>query len=262
MTQRGLGAAVVAGVLLVAAAASGQTPEGPPPPPTYGGDAGSRYLELLPDIGRIGAEVGAFVGASLNPYEVGPGIHLGGFIDLPLARNRSGRLSYQIHLALSRGESDPYVITDPLAVLANQAAGTSPADAAVGPPRAPFAVRRRVRTRLDLLQVSPFGLKYTITRFDDRRLRPYVAAGVDVAVVMSRHPSAGDSGTPFEGTAPEILELGLPRGQGNVEIGVHGAAGVEVRVSRALSVNGEYRLTTLTTGDSLQTLTAAMGIHW
>ena len=262
MTHRRLAAVAVACVLAVAATASAQTPEGPPPPAVHGGDAGSRYLELLPDIGRIGAQVGAFGGASVNPYGVGLGTQLGGFIDLPLARNRSGRLSYQIHLALSRGSSDPFTITDPLAVLANRAAGASAADALAGPPRAPFAVRRSVRTRLDLLQVSPFGLKYTVTRFDARRLRPYVAAGVDVAVVMSEHPAADDGTNVFQGTAPEIQDLGLPQGQGNVELGAHAAFGVETRVSRALSVNGEYRLTVLTAGDRLQTLTGALGIHW
>lgn len=262
MTSRRLLAVAGAWLLSTTATVSAQTPEGPPPPATRGGDAGSRYLELLPDIGRIGAQVGAFGGASFNPYGVGRGIHLGGFIDLPLARNRAGRLSYEIHLALSRGESSPFTITDPLAVLANRASGASPEDSLAGPPRAPFPVRRSVRTRLDLLQVSPFGLKYTFTAFDDRRLRPYLAAGVDVAVVMSAHPPAGDGSAPFDGTAPEILDRGLPQGQGNVELGAHGAAGVELRLSRGLSVNVEYRITSVTASDRLQTVTGALGIHW
>ena len=57
------------------------------------GDAdteGTRYHELLPDIGRIGAQVGAAIGPSWNPYEVGEGWQVAAFIDLPLARNRAG----------------------------------------------------------------------------------------------------------------------------------------------------------------------------
>jgi opacity protein-like surface antigen len=252
----------LAALLSGTAGAAAQVPDGPPPPPLTGGDAGSRYLELLPDIGRIGAQVAAFGGASWSPYGVGQGIHIGGLIDLPLARNRAGRLSYEIHLALSRGESPAFTTTDPLAVLANRASGASAEDARVGPPRAPFLVRREVRTRLNVLQVSPFGLKYTLTGLDARRLRPYLGAGVDVAFVTSEQRPAQDGAAPFEATAPEVLALGLPRGQGNVELGAHAAGGVEIRVSRGLSVNAEYRFTTMTAGDRLHTATGGLGIHW
>ena len=55
-----------------------------------------------------------------------------------------------------------------------------------GTPDAPFPVRRQVRTRLRVLDVSPFALKYTITALDRARLRPYVAAGADIVVVITK----------------------------------------------------------------------------
>src|SRR5262245_59761719 len=107
--------AVIAASCLLACARPGaaQEPAGPPPPSRGGGDAGARYLELLPDVGLIGAQVGALAGPSWNPYDVGLGGQLGGYIDLPLARNRSGRLSYEILLGLSAGKSDAFTVTHP-----------------------------------------------------------------------------------------------------------------------------------------------------
>ena len=63
-----------------------QGPVGPPPPTSAKPDPGLDVHELLPDIGRIGAEVGVFAGASFNPYGAGTGVTGGGFIDLPLSR--------------------------------------------------------------------------------------------------------------------------------------------------------------------------------
>src|SRR6185295_18198983 len=110
-------------------------------------------------------------GLSRNPYEVGGGYDLGGFIDLPLARAPGGKLSYEILISLSHGVSDPFTITNPLAYVANLATGADPASALAGPPRAPFPVRRQVRTRLHVLEVSPFAFKYTITRLDEAHIR-------------------------------------------------------------------------------------------
>ena len=80
-----------AGLALVCTrTASAQEPSTPPPPAGGRGHEGTRYHELLPDIGRIGAQVGAAIGPSWNPYEVGEGWQVAAFIDLPLARNRAG----------------------------------------------------------------------------------------------------------------------------------------------------------------------------
>jgi len=152
----------LAGAALIATLASpsaAQEPAGAPPPSVGRGTAGPQYHELLPDIGLIGAQVGIAAGASWNPFEVGRGIQAAGYIDLPLARLGRGKLSYEILVGLSHARSDPFVITDPIAFVANLATGASRAAALAGPPAAPFPVRRQVRTQLRLLQVSPFGLK-------------------------------------------------------------------------------------------------------
>src|SRR4051794_32082288 len=77
-----LAPAFAACLALVAAAASAQPPATPPPPAGGGGQTGPRYHELLPDIGLIGAQVGAAIGVSQNPYQAGTGWEVAGFIDL------------------------------------------------------------------------------------------------------------------------------------------------------------------------------------
>jgi len=124
--------------LMCAVAAAAQEPSSPPPPAGGHGHEGTRYHELLPDIGRIGAQVGVGAGPSWNPYHVGAGGQVAAFIDLPLARNRTGRLSYEILLGLSGGKSDTFTVTDPLAYVANLARGASP--------RMPWPARRTRRT--------------------------------------------------------------------------------------------------------------------
>jgi hypothetical protein len=249
-----------------------QEPAGPPPAPRGASSAGPYVHELLPDIGRIGSQVGAFGGASWNPYDVGPGLEAGGYIDLPLRRAPGGKLSYQVFMGLSLATSQPFSVTDLTAYLLNLASGASPPAALAGPPRAPFVTGRSVRTRLRLLQVSPFGLKYTLTRWDGARLRPYLAAGVVVLVVMT-HERPQDGGGPvgsardplLAGALPpsaEVAARGAPVGQGNIELGGHGAAGLEVRVAGGLSLNLEYRFTGYESRGRLHTLTTGLGFHW
>jgi hypothetical protein len=208
-----LTAVVLGGVVApggAARSAYAQEPSTPPPPAGGGGHAGGRYHELLPDIGRIGAQVGAAAGPSWNPYGAGSGWQVAGFIDLPLARNRAGRLSYEIVLALSAGES--------------------------------------ARTRLRLLDVSPFALKYTLTGLDHARLRPYVTGGVDVLLAVT--DEGGEREDP------------VPAGEASLALGGHAGAGIELRVSRGLSVNVDYRFTRFEGARSLHAASAALGIHW
>jgi opacity protein-like surface antigen len=264
-------------VLLAPAAASPQEAPGPPPPSSDRSAAGPEVHELLPDLGRIGSEVGILAGPSWNPYEVGRGFQLGGFVDLPLTRVPGGKLSYQILIAFSDAKSDPFVTTNSIAFVANLAAGASPADALAGPPAAPFPVRREVTTRLHLLQVSPFALKYQIQKLDHLRLRPYFGLGLDFLVAITRQDPVRDESLIFTGTAPfdaaliaaliaqapELTDRKVPTGQGNMEIGGHAMAGVEVRVSRGLSVNLEYRLTQIgSSSGRLHALSTALGFHW
>jgi hypothetical protein len=260
----------LAGLLLFAGAASAQEPSTPPPPAGGRGRTGSRYHELLPDIGRIGAQVGAALGPSWNPYGVGAGWQVAAFIDLPLARNHAGRLSYEILLGLSGGDSGPFTITDPLAYVANLARGASPADALAGPPRAPYAVRRQVRTRLRLLDVSPFALKYTLTGLDRARLRPYVTAGLDVAVVGTDERPEGDSPVPASveaalstgGRAPELEARGIRGGEASLFLGGHAGTGLEIRLSRGLSLNIDYRIARVEGSQTLHAASTVLGFHW
>jgi outer membrane protein with beta-barrel domain len=264
--------------LLLAGAvrAGAQEPSVPPPPAGGSGDTGAYHHELLPDIGLIGAQVGISGGVAWTPFEVGQGAHAGGYVDLPLARLGSGKLSYEISVALSLATSPEFQITDQVAYVANLATGASNADALAGPPAAPFPVRRRVRTDLRLLQVSPFALKYTVRRFDAARLRPYVAAGLDIAVTITHQDPVDDESLVFNGTAPfdapliagqlaqapELAERGYPTGQGNIDLGFHAAGGLEIRLARRASLNAEYRFTSIGGDAQLHAVTTSLGLHW
>jgi opacity protein-like surface antigen len=262
---------------LFAVSASAQEPAGPPPPSRNTGREPANPHELLPGIGKIGAEVAVFGGASWNPYEVGQGFDAGGYVNLPLRGAPGGKLSYEIALGMSLATSEPFTVTSSVAYVANLAAGASPAAALAGPPLAPFPVRREVRTQLRLLHLSPFGLKYTITRLDGVRLRPYLAAGLDFVAAITNQDPEHDESLLFTGTAPfddpliagllaqapELTARGNPTGQGNFRIGGHVAAGVELRLTRGLSLNLEYRFTgTEGRNGGLRAATGALGFHW
>ena len=268
-------------VLLSSAAAwpaASEAPQGPPPPSLGRAGAGADLHELLPGIGRIGACVALFGGASWNPYEIGQGSELGGYIDLPFARVAGGKLSYEIFAGLSLATSEPFTVTSSVAYVANLAAGASREAALQGPPAAPFPVRRQVRTRLRLLHLSPFSLKYTSTRWDGLRLRPYLNAGLDFVVALTREDPERDESLAFTGSAPfddpllagllaqapELTARGRPTGQGNLEVGGHAAAGVEIRVSKGVSLNLEYRFTATEAGSKgrLHTASGALGLHF
>lgn len=277
--RRTLAAASLLLALAVATpTALAQAPQGPPPPSLGSGDTGSDVHELLPGIGRIGAQVALFGGASWNPYQIGRGKEVGGYIDLPLAKAPGGKLSYEIFLGLSLATSDPFTITDTVAFVANLAAGASRQAALQGPPFAPFPVTREVRQRLRLLHLAPFSLKYTLTRWDHAHVRPYLGAGLDFMVALTREEPLRDESLLFNGTAPfdapliggliaqapELTARGVPTGQGHFQLGGHGSAGVEFRVSKGISLNLEYRFTASEGGSKgrLHTAFGALGFHF
>lgn len=232
---RSVAAVAVVVLALGAPALQAQEPSGPPPPSSQKHSQGALVHELLPDIGRIGAEVGVLGGASWNPYEVGQGALVAGFIDLPLTRVPGGKLSYEIFLALSLARSDPF---------------------GLGPPPGTFGPTRRITTKLRLLEVAPFSLKYTLTTWDASRLRPYLTAGADVLVAYTLEE-------PLVGRAPELEDRGIPTGDAAIALGGHAGLGLEVRVSRGLSLNLDYRFTRFEGRHAtLQSLGAALGIHW
>jgi hypothetical protein len=238
------------------------------PPPAPGRPGAADPLELLPAIGRIGAEVGLHGGWSKNPYSLGSGAQGAGFINLPLKKLGNGVLSYQIALRFARSTSDPVTITNPVAFVANLAA-TGRGE--VGP----FPYRRAVRSVGSIFLVEPFGFKYAIHSFG--RFRPYAVAGVGVGVVLTREvPEANESQT-FTGTSPfdadliaglvaqstELEALGRPTGQGNLEAAGHLGAGFEYRLSPGFSLQAEYRFTKLSgRNSSMQIASAGIGIHF
>src|SRR5262249_43959525 len=116
-------ATTLTGVALVCfglpVAGEAQEPTGPPPPSSTKTSAGPGAYELLPELGKIGAQVGVLGAWTSNPYEVGAGYEVGGYVDLPLVGAPGGKLSYEMLVTLSHGRSDPFMITDPIAYVAN-----------------------------------------------------------------------------------------------------------------------------------------------
>ncbi len=126
------------------------------------------------------------------------------------------------------------------------------------------------------MQVSPFGLKYTLRGLGSERLRPYVGAGLDFAVTITHQDPVADESLEFTGTAPfdapliagqvaqapELAERGYPTGQGNIDFGYHAGGGLEARIARRVSLNFDYRFTSIGSGHRLHTVTGALGMHW
>jgi opacity protein-like surface antigen len=236
----------------------------------------SNYVrELLPEIGKIGAQVGLLAGGSANPWGLNRGAYAGGYIDLPIKRVAGGKISYEILVGLSESKTE-FDTTSQVAVVANLAAGASLADSLVGPPNAPFPVTRMTRTRLRLLEVSPFLFKYTITALDRYRFRPYLVAGGGMFVtITNQNPIEGQSAL-FTGTAPfdapllggqisqspELVARGIPQGQGNIDFGLSWAIGSEVRVTDTWSMGFEYRMRHIAGGGDLQSFSSKFGFHW
>ncbi len=222
-----------------------------PPPPAPGKPGASHPLELLPAIGRIGAEVGAHFGWSQNPYSLGSGLQGAGFINLPLKKLGGGVLSYEISIRFARSTSDPVTITNPIAFLANVAA-TGRGDTG------PFPYRRVVRSVGSIFLVEPVGFKYAIHSFG--RFRPYLVAGVGAGVVITREvPEL--AGLVAQST--ELDALGRPTGLGNIEVAGHVGAGFEYRLSPGFSLQADYRFTRLSgRNSSMQIASGGIGIHF
>jgi len=257
---------VIAILLMAGSTTSAQ--EAPVPPPAPGKPGAADPLELLPAIGRIGAEVGAHFGWSENPYSLGSGAQGAGFINLPLKRLGGGVLSYEISIRFARSTSDPITITNSLAFVANLAA-TGRGDSG------PFPYRRVVRSVGSILLVEPVGFKYAIHSFG--RFRPYLVAGGGAGVVITKERlesppnSVLPAAAPFEadllaglvGQSAELAALGQPTGQGNIEVVGHLGAGFEYRLTPGFSFQADYRYTQLTGRNaSMQIASAGIGIHF
>ncbi len=257
--------------------------------------------ELIPEIGKIGAQVGLVLSGSASPFRLNSGQDAAGFIDLPLFEPKAlhGKISYEIRVGLSQAAAK-FRTTSNVAQVANLTALTaltpsSPTqnliDAVSGTGAAPFHVTSLTETRMKLLQVIPFSLRYTTTSFDRYRLRPYAVLGFGAFVTIHKQVPAttgmrSDSLLPadqvalirqiFGGTAPfgsalvggqiaqapELTSRGLPFGAGNIDFGLHTGGGVEFRLSRNFSLGFDGRYNRLSGGQTLSTFGTRIGVHF
>jgi len=282
-----------------------------------GSDSGGQSLqpgrfemppELIPEIGKIGAQIGLTLSGSTNPFQLNSGTYAGGFIDLPLFDRPDwlhGKISYEISVGLSQSKTTFSTTSNVaqvsnLAVLSalNPTGGLANVTAAVtGTGPAPFPVTSSTQTRLRLLEVVPFSLKYATTALDRWRLRPYAVLGFGTFVTIhNQNPALGampNNGVrqdatlppdilavvnqlfggkaPFGGPlvagqisqSPELEARGLPGGHGNIDIGIHGGAGVEFRVSRSLSLGFDARFNKIAgTYGNFNTYGTRIGFHF
>jgi hypothetical protein len=260
--------------------------------------------ELVPEIGKIGAEVGLLLSNSKNPWQLNDGKFVAGFIDLPLIDRPAwlhGKVSYEILVGMSQSKTR-FQTTSNVAQVANLAVltalnpngGLSNIGAAVtGTGPAPFPVTSDTITKLRLLQVVPFSLKYTSNAFDRWRFRPYAVLGFGTYVTIHAQYPVSNAGVrpdatippdiasavnslfggkaPFGGPlvagqisqAPELESRGLPGGHGNFDIGIHAGVGFEYRLSRTLSLGWDMRYNRIASAPGLLTTQGTrIGLHF
>jgi hypothetical protein len=234
--------------------------------------------ELLPSLGKIGASARLHAGAHSGPFGSRAGSYLGGSVELPLSRVPGGRLLYEFSAGLGRSNT-PLRVTSNVAQVANLAvlANTVPAGGAAnveasltGRPPAPFAVQYDVTSRMQVLRVVPFGLKYVSTRLDRYRVRPYAAAGLALEVTITNQETAQPASSPFDGAliggqiaaAAELVDRGVPSGQGGIGLGLEVGGGIEWRAREGLSFGLDVRFNQMANGRSFVTATTRTGLHF
>jgi hypothetical protein len=234
--------------------------------------------ELLPNLGKIGAAASFLAGAHSGPFGQRSGPYLAGGVELPLFGAPGGRVLYEFGVGLGLSNTPMHLTSNVaqvanLAVLANSLPGGGAAvvDAALaGRAPAPFAVQYDVTSRLQLLTVAPFGLKYASTSFDRFRVRPYAAAGLAFVVSITNQRTAQPDPSPFGGAliggqiaaAPELVTMGVPSGQGGIDLGVSAGGGVEWRARAGVSFGVDVRVNHLTNGRSFVTTATRTGLHF
>ena len=160
--------------------------------------------ELVPEIGKIGAEVGITLNGSSNPFRLNSGQDAAGFIDLPLVDKPNwihGKISYEILVGMSTSRTT-FKTTSNVAQVANLTVLTALnpngglqniTDAITGTGSAPFPVTASTQTSMKLLQVVPFAFKYTSNLFERWRLRPYGVIGWGTYVTIhAQNPALGN----------------------------------------------------------------------
>ncbi len=264
-------------------------------------DRGTKALpqELLPNLGKIGATVSFTAGLNSGPFNLNNGSYFGGAVDLPLALAPGGRLDYEIGIALAQ-TSRTLPVTSGVAQVANltvlnalnPTGGVSNVQAALtGTGASPFAVTANAAWKAQVLQLTPFVLKYDLTMLDRYRIRPYAVVGLGTYVSLSSQNVVGSGlrsdstlsaanlnllstllgGTsPFGGSlvagqvapATQLQQRKLPAGQGGVDLGVHFGGGVEWRITNLASLGLDARFNRVPDGMSYHTIAARWGLHF
>ena len=239
---------------------------GPTPKPG-GHSAFEPQRELLPDIGQIGAEFGLLTGGSTNPFEAAKGGFFAGFIDLPLKKFPAGggKWSYEIMVGLQRNVTQDRPVTSGVFAVVNSALnfalGNRPGG--LSSLTSPLPITINTEQRMKVLTVVPFSLKYTVTKFDSHRFRPYGVVGWGTYVTISSQNTKGFdannfianptvagvvnsllNGSLIGGQLPEAAELrarGIANGQGDIRFGVNFGGGFEYRLVHKFSIGVDYR---------------------
>jgi hypothetical protein len=253
--------------------------------------------ELLPNLGKIGAQVSFRAGANSGPFALNTGGFFGGAIELPLALLPGGRLNYEISLGLAQ-TSRTVSVTSNVAQVSNLAVLTALnpnnstlniQQALLGTGDSPFPVTSNAKWRVQVAELVPFALKYNSTLLDRYHLRPYAVIGLGTYVSISNQLVASgirsDSTlppatlqaltallgpSPFGGSliggqigpASQLAGRGLPAGQGGIDIGVHYGAGIGYRWTNGLSLALDARFNKVPNGISYHTTTASWGWHF
>lgn len=270
------------------------TPAPAPAPPAVATTVVPR--ELLPDIGHIGAQVGLLTGGTTNPYKDNAGFSAGGYIDLPLKKIGSGKLSYEIMVGLQQSQttqsttSGVNVLANGIvnSYLGNNAGNTSLASYLTGP----LPVTTNVTENAKELTVAPVLLKYAFNT--NGRFRPYVVAGLGMYVwigsetntsYFNANSALGSlanapvgsttlgailnsllQGNQIGGLAPEASQMaarGIPGGQGNLMFGGQYGGGFEYRFTPKYSFGMEVRRNQVEGSyASFTSFAISQGIHW
>ena len=198
--------------------------------------------ELLPELGKIGAEVGLVLSGASNPFHLNNGQDAAGFIDLPLFEPRAlhGKVGYEILIGLSQSKTN--FATTSLVTQASQP----------------------TETNLKLLQIVPLSFKYTSTALDRFRLRPYALLGFGMFITIHKEVTP-DGVTLVAGQVPQSPELaarGLPLGAGNIDFGIHSGAGFEFRLNRSFSLGFDGSFNRISGGQTLGTYGTRLGFHF
>ncbi len=260
--------------------------------------------ELLPELGKIGAEVGLLLGGSANPFKLNEGGFAGAYINLPLIDRPQwlhGKVSYELSIGLSESKTK-FNTTSNVAQVANlsllnalfPANGLANATQALtGTGSAPFPVTTLTQTKLRLLQVVPFALKYSTNALDRWRITPYVVVGFGTYVTIHSQANQGSLGIrtdaqlppavlsavaqAFGGQAPfgaplvagqlsqspELEARGLPSGHGNIDFGLHTGGGIAIRLTRDLSLGFDARYNKLPgANSSFTTYGSRISLHF